>query len=83
MGSVCHHSGVCCQLCEYSCPHCSSRYVACPDTEEIRKLCQAIREGWSPYMLDLRGEHHEELEVDRAYQPTDHMRRNDKGEGGV
>jgi hypothetical protein len=79
MGSVCHHSGVCCQLCEYSCPHCETTYIACPDTEEIRRLCVAIREGWSPYMLGLHGEGLEELDVDRAYEPSDHMRRNNKG----
>jgi hypothetical protein len=79
MGSVCHHSGVCCQLCEYSCPRCETTYIACPDTEEIRAACIKIRESWSPYMLGLHGEGLDELEIPRVYEPSDGMRRNNKG----
>jgi hypothetical protein len=78
MSSVCHHSGVCCQLCEYKCPSCEHNYIACPDTEEIRVACQAIRDGW-PECRFKEDEMYEELNVTRAHRINDGMRRNDKG----
>jgi hypothetical protein len=79
---VCAHSGTCCQLCEFSCPRCHHSYIACPDTEEIRVACQKIRDGWPPNRLLSQEGHLDELEITLAHRVTDHMRRNEKGDGG-
>lgn len=72
--NLCSHCGETCQLCEYWCPICGSAYVGCPDTEEIRRLCEAIREDWPQCRFD-KCEGYEECEVPTAHRVTDHMRR--------
>ena len=79
---VCSHSGSPCQLCEYSCPHCESRYIAVPDHEDVRAACVAIRATWTEAQLARAEGRDVELEVTVAERVWDHMRRNDKGDGG-
>lgn len=78
---VCHHSGSPCQLCEYRCPKCGRDYIACPDTEDIRAACVAIRATWTEAQLERAEGRDVELEITEATLVWDGLRRN-KGVDG-
>ena len=75
MSLVCAHSGVCCQLCEFSCPRCEHSYIGCPDLERIRVACQAIRGTWTEAQLARAEGRDEEMEIPTATLVWDGMRR--------
>ena len=72
---VCSHSGSPCQLCEYRCPRCEHSYIACPDTEDIRAACIAIRATWTEPQLARAEGRDCEVEVTEAIRVWNHMKR--------
>ena len=72
---VCHHSGVCCQLCEYSCPRCGRDYIATPDQEGIRAACVAIRASWTEAQLARAEGRDEPMEITVATRVWDLRKR--------
>jgi hypothetical protein len=79
---VCNVSGVPMQDCNYSCPHCRKIYRGVPDLAGIRAACLAIRQTWTEPQLARAEGRYDVMDIPRAHQVTDGMRRNDKMDYG-
>jgi hypothetical protein len=77
--TVCHHSGLTPESCDYCCANCKLSCVLVADRAEIARRAEAIRDQWPAWRRE-QCELRVELEIPQAIKITDHMRRNPKHE---
>ena len=77
--SVCHHSGLTRQDCDYLCHNCGQAFVPCPSRAEIYKRAEELRQTWPTSRLDKQEQREWDMEIPEATRVWDHMKRKQDG----
>lgn len=64
--TVCHHSGLPRETCDYLCTSCTASFRPCPDRDEIYRRAELLRNKWPSWRIDQVEGRSWEMEVPEA-----------------